>query len=418
MTLMINIIWALIIGIMRITITNEYCSIFLACLHRKVNLVISYIIGVLYVIAFIIFDSVYVSIVETFIVTYIIILTYEGELFKKIIFSCINVLIWVMAYVGTLFILVNNIISDNDIFFIKEFLIVFLIYIFTIIVKNTFGVEKENLLTWYGVSFFAFFILSIAVWSVMLKQCIGNLGVMTFVTVALFVINVLGYKMFKYISDSYKLEYENVMLKEQQNIYEKQISDNIINDRIVRGLRHDMKRHIRELQTLVERENYDELKEYIHCMSKDATPLYDMAGTGNVAVDGVLDYMYSKAIQENIKVTKKVAIPEGINLKAYDMNIILGNLFENAIENTLKTDEPAIDFVMRYKAGTLYISVSNNCISDQKLQNGQYVSTKQNKEKQHGYGISNIKRCVDKYNGTMQITCKEERFTAEILMFV
>ena len=80
-------------------------------------------------------------------------------------------------------------------------------------------------------------------------------------------------------------------------------------------------------------------------MTDDASVLDNMIGTGNVALDGILNYMCSKALKNNIQVTRKITVPEDAELVAYDMNIILGNLLDNAIENALKTDEPKIDKV-------------------------------------------------------------------------
>ncbi len=85
---------------------------------------------------------------------------------------------------------------------------------------------------------------------------------------------------------------------------------------------------------------YDELESYLSAMTEAAEPLYNMIGTGNPSVDGILDYMCAKAQDKGVTVKRKLRIPEDIRLSAYDMNIILGNLLENAIENSLKTENP------------------------------------------------------------------------------
>ena len=36
----------------------------------------------------------------------------------------------------------------------------------------------------------------------------------------------------------------------------------------------------------------------------------------------------------------------------------------------------------------------------------------------HGYGLDNVKRCVDKYSGTMKLNCTGELFIAEVLLYV
>ena len=111
-------------------------------------------------------------------------------------------------------------------------------------------------------------------------------------------------------------------------------------------------------------------------MTEAAKPLYNMVGTGNPSDDGILDYMCDKAQDKGVTIKRKLRIPEDVSLSAYDMNIILGNLLENAIENTLKTDNPYIELTLKYQSGTIYMNVTNTCISDQKIENGKYLTTK------------------------------------------
>ena len=52
-----------------------------------------------------------------------------------------------------------------------------------------------------------------------------------------------------------------------------------------------MKHHLNELRILAETGEYDRLKEYICAMTDEAQVLNNMIGTGNVALDGILNYM-------------------------------------------------------------------------------------------------------------------------------
>lgn len=202
------------------------------------------------------------------------------------------------------------------------------------------------------------------------------------------------------------------------DIYECQISNSIANDREVRELRHDMKRHLKEIQILAAQGEYGQLNQYIQDMTDDASVLDNMIGTGNVALDGILNYMCSKALKNNIQVTRKITVPEDAELVAYDMNIILGNLLDNAIENALKTDEPKIDIVIKYQMGMLRINIVNSCIHDQNIIDGKYISTKLDEVKNHGYGIINVRKCVAKYNGTVKFSNDDTRFKAEVLLYI
>ena len=179
-----------------------------------------------------------------------------------------------------------------------------------------------------------------------------------------------------------------------------------------------MKRHLKEIQILAAQGEYGQLNQYIQDMTDDASVLDNMIGTGNVALDGILNYMCSKALKNNIQVTRKITVPEDAELVAYDMNIILGNLLDNAIENALKTDEPKIDIVIKYQMGMLRINIVNSCIHDQNIIDGRYISTKLDEIKNHGYGMINIRKCVAKYNGTVKFSNDDKRFKAEVLLYI
>ena len=38
------------------------------------------------------------------------------------------------------------------------------------------------------------------------------------------------------------------------------------------------------------------------------------------------------------------------------------------------------------------------------------------KRQEHGYGLKNVKKVLDKYISTLDFECSDERFTVEILM--
>ena len=49
--------------------------------------------------------------------------------------------------------------------------------------------------------------------------------------------------------------------------------------------------------------------------------------------------------------------------------------------------------------------------------NGAFPTTKPVKE-QHGIGLKNVKRIVDKYNGTMAITQQEDIFCVNLILYM
>lgn len=438
----------LVIRLIKILIDVDYCNIFFKADSKRARWIVCIIVYVAAAFTDIIFDSIFISIIEDFIVIYVIMQVYAGTLDKKILFASMNVALECIADMGTSYILsgssgIQDGAGNYDIklgyYLPRQFITIMLFYFLVIIVKNIYRTREYSDMSYNWLFFMLLAIVSIGVWYIIARGLISTEGGMICVGASLLIMNMVSYKLYESVVDAYRYEKENEKLKEQMDIYECQISTNIENDRVVRSLRHDMKLHLEELQMLAEGKRYDELENYLSAMTEAAKPLYNMVGTGNPSVDGILDYMCAKAQDKGVTVKRKLRIPEDVGLSAYDMNIILGNLLDNAIENTLKTDNPYIELTLKYQSGTIYMNVTNTCISDQKVENGKYLTTKTDEEKnmhnkeavsegfliagrhkseKHGYGLDNVKRCVDKYSGTMKLNCKDDIFTAEVLIYV
>ena len=441
----------LVVRLIKMTIDLDYCNIFFNVNNKKLRWILCIGVYLAAVLADIMFDSEFISIMESFIIMYIIMQAYSGALDKKVLFASMNVALECIADMGTSYIMsdgivmssINNYNASGNMeiyyYFPEQFVSIMLFYFLIIIVKNIYRTKEYDDMSYNWLYFMLLAVMSIGVWYIIARGLILTQEGLICVGAALLVMNMVSYKLYESVSDAYRYEKEYEKLKEQMDIYECQISTNIENDRVVRSLRHDMKLHLEELQMLAAGKRYDELESYLSAMTEAAKPLYNMVGTGNPSVDGILDYMCAKAQDKGVTVKRKLRIPEDVSLSAYDMNIILGNLLENAIENTLKTDNPYIELTLKYQSGTIYMNVTNTCISDQKVENGKYLTTKTDDEKnmhneetvsegfsisgrhksgKHGYGLDNVKRCVDKYSGTMKLNCKDDVFTAEVLIYV
>lgn len=100
----------------------------------------------------------------------------------------------------------------------------------------------------------------------------------------------------------------------------------------LRSFRHDMKRHFAEISVLASTGKIEQIKNYVSAMENNLVESRRLVDSGNTALDTVLNYMLQRAVDKKIQVNVKVVVPCNLNLSAYDMNIIFGNLLENAIE--------------------------------------------------------------------------------------
>ena len=214
-------------------------------------------------------------------------------------------------------------------------------------------------------------------------------------------VNIMLYRFYVSMSDRFIYEQDNILLRKQMDIYEQQISANVENAEKIRAIRHDMKHHIREIKELSEKGMTKEINEYIDMLAGDIKEAQSYIDTGNAALDGIVNYYMSVAATENII----------FDTKTYDLNIIMGNLLDNAFENTMMAKNKQVLLKMKYFNSILYISSINTYTGVIKKSGEKFISLK---DSSHGYGVDNIKRIVNKYNGNIEIDYKNNLYIGEM----
>lgn len=142
---------------------------------------------------------------------------------------------------------------------------------------------------------------------------------------------IISYLMDDLVKSSQKA-LENQALRDQVSSYEREIMLQSENMEALRSFRHDMKRHFAEISVLASTGEIEQIKNYVSAMENNLVESRRLVDSGNTALDTVLNYMLQRAVDKKIQVNVKVVVPCNLNLSAYDMNIIFGNLLENAIE--------------------------------------------------------------------------------------
>jgi sensor histidine kinase YesM len=236
-----------------------------------------------------------------------------------------------------------------------------------------------------------------------------------FVSIILMAVNFLLYVFYASMLDRFIYEQEVNTLKHQMIFYENQIRSNVENDKKIRSIRHDMKHHIREIRGMAENEDYDGIIDYTNNISEDISAGETLYNTGNIALDGILNYYAGKFLEKSIDFNLDIVVPENMDVEAYDINIILGNLFDNAIENSIRTEKPSVKGSLKYIGGVLHILIENSFDGELNRKDGILISRK---SEEHGFGLENVKRIVKKYNGDIVISADNKLFSVGIVMYV
>ncbi len=144
--------------------------------------------------------------------------------------------------------------------------------------------------------------------------------------------------------------------------------------------------------------------------------------SGNADIDSLVNLLLERAKRELESVRCRVSVPRELDMTAFDWNIILGNLMDNAIEAAEKSEDRFLQIRIRYQRGMLFIQIRNSYSGERIMSEGRYLSTKDYDRGDdalvHGLGIRNVRRIVEKYDGSMEISSADGIFDVRIMMYV
>lgn len=164
----------------------------------------------------------------------------------------------------------------------------------------------------------------------------------------------------------------------------------------MRGFRHDINNHLHILSELGKEGKDAELKEYIGRMTED----YDkvkVVHTGNFVADCIISHaIQGLEAEENFSFQIDGHFPKKFPMEDIDFCILLSNLLSNAVEALEKEKRKLLQMEVKRYDEWLYLIVANNTTKE-KID----FSHTSKQEANHGYGISNVRRIVEKYNGTV-----------------
>ena len=186
--------------------------------------------------------------------------------------------------------------------------------------------------------------------------------------------------------------------------------------RQMRGWRHDYRSHIQVMKAHAAAGDLEAVQAYLDKLDADLTALDPAVRTGNAMVDAILNSKISLARSREISVRADANIPVDLRLSELDLCVIIGNLFDNAIEASMALPAPErlIRVYMEIKGAQLYISFTNlTAAGKRKKVSGRFATTK---GEGHGFGLVRIDNIVERLGGYITRSSEEGAFSTEILI--
>lgn len=186
--------------------------------------------------------------------------------------------------------------------------------------------------------------------------------------------------------------------------------------RQMRGWRHDYRNHIQTMKAFAANGDLQAICDYLDELDTDLNTVDTVVKTGNAMADAILNSKISLARSKDITVSVDAHIPVKLTMSELDLCVILGNLFDNAIEASLALPEEnrLIRVYMDMKNTQLYISFTNFTASQKKKKVVNLFQT--TKGEGHGFGLIRIDSIIERLDGYLSRNSEDGAFTTEILI--
>lgn len=246
--------------------------------------------------------------------------------------------------------------------------------------------------------------------------CLGDLPA-AFLCAALLAINLCVFHLYHILQKNYVQLRERDIYRQQTLAYQNQLEVILESQNRIRALKHDMKNHILTLQALAKDTQSEAFGEYLSSMQEFMVNPSEHVFTGNEALDSLLNYKLQRAKECLKSVETDIVLPERIKLHSFDLNIILGNLLDNAIAAAEQTGERLLKLSLRMEKGMLFLRMVNSC---RNIPDGVCDMRKlaDNSPEGHGIGLLNVMRIVEKYCGEMDMRCNADRMETAVMLYI
>jgi len=209
---------------------------------------------------------------------------------------------------------------------------------------------------------------------------------------------------------------EKTSLRQQNDYYIQHFNNLKTNIDSVNAIEHDLNKHFLTLKTLIEGNEDQRALQYISQYNAQSSVKKLISNTGNLLIDSIVNYKLENIIEDEISLNIDLNIPPVLNVADYDLTIILGNLIDNAISAMENIDGSNMVLKINWEKGLFFIHMENTFDGNMDIKNKKIVTTKKDKDA-HGYGLANVSKAIEKYDGILNIQTEDNVFIVDVLMY-
>jgi len=372
--------------------------------------------------AFLMWNIVIISMTVSLLTFFVITLNYESPMLKRILVTptILLILLVIVEHLGVV------LYTQSEFAFIQpmglaeyaftQFIAYGVIaYVFTFLLKKLLvNIKKDSLKSpLYLASYLVIAIISFAISILIFNHPNLSLFAIAAMIIALTTINVLALFFLDRLSIAFEKRLEAALHVQEKEYYFVQVQLMQETVKKVRSIRHDMNLHLSTLKNFAT--DNKEATAYINSLLHDIGESEVYSATGNVAVDSIINFKLKNAKEEHIKTDLSLLIPANLNIEIADIVTILGNLLDNSLDAVAKVEDKLIRLDIAFSKSTLYIKIDNTFDGKVKYADGESITTRKSGD-EHGYGLENIRKSVEKYNGHLDISHEGNVFSVGALL--
>lgn len=215
----------------------------------------------------------------------------------------------------------------------------------------------------------------------------------------------------KYYQEQSNLKDEVIRTQQDyyRTIYEK--------DQEMRSFRHDIASHLGMLRILLVQEDIEKAKEQLNGLEKEFQQAsFSQVQVGDGVLDAILSMMKQRANEKGIPLVVKGRIHKQSANEVYELCTIFSNAISNALEACEAMEQKGpVSLKLIEHNETVCVTIENPGTEEMYQAITEERSKKVDSEN-HGYGIKNIRRSVERLQGSMEYHYADGKIMLEILV--
>lgn len=195
-------------------------------------------------------------------------------------------------------------------------------------------------------------------------------------------------------------------LAEQHYLMQEQYYEQLrVEQNETRAMFHEINKYLCAMHALMESEDLHQASQTLHEAETVFEGLGQVTDVGNSVISIILNEYRLKMREAEIEFVFDVSVPPVLGITAVDAYILLGNTLDNAINACclLPSSNRYVHLQLKLFHEVLFLQIKNPFPKDyhmRTIKNG------------HGYGLKNVRKCIEKYGGDIQIL--EESYVYEL----